>query len=487
MNNKNINVNMDIKYALGKSLDASITKSADLSTKYKLNKDPIGKGAFSTVYYARNNKLDEFAIKRILLSELKEARIDKFHLELNISLTLDHPNIVKCYETFETPTSWYIVTEYCNYGTFHDLIEALQKVEPKRKETLCKYYLTQLKNSLHYLHKRGIIHRDLKPMNILMTKTRETKNDIIVKLADFGFARYFDKNVTNTLGYDDMISTICGSPIYMAPELLIDGRYNTKADMWSFGIIMYELLYGTNPYNYPKKVANLVKLMTEKPIPYEKKFSSRCIDLMKQLLQIDPTKRITWDAFFDHQWFHVSSSQPDDADEIFKFDDDKLPAKQIEKKDIGDTKQLGPAKKENKLIPLPQINEIIDEDLLTDSTKEDQPKNDPTVGSQIKENPEDTIGDDGRQRAEKDIIENKYDTRTSGVLSDYVDDYFSHPDIAKHVATQLSDSTLSDYIVIDKTQVGTSKHKVYEEAYTSSLIKILTSSINFMFGHSKSY
>ena len=57
-----------------------------------------------------------------------------------------------------------------------------------------------------------------------------------------------------------MISTICGSPIYMAPELLIDKRYNTKADMWSFGIIMYELLYGTNPYNYPSSISNLVTL-----------------------------------------------------------------------------------------------------------------------------------------------------------------------------------------------------------------------------------
>ena len=198
MNNKNINVNMDIKYALGKSLDASITKSADLSTKYKLNKDPIGKGAFSTVYYARNNKLDEFAIKRILLSELKEARIDKFHLELNISLTLDHPNIVKCYETFETPTSWYIVTEYCRGGTLFEVLHRkLNVIIPWKQRIKIARDIALGMNYLHSLTPQ-IIHRDLKSLkfycvhylSLMFEEPFETDGKFNIKIVDFGLSRF---------------------------------------------------------------------------------------------------------------------------------------------------------------------------------------------------------------------------------------------------------------------------------------------------------
>ncbi len=269
-------------------------------SKYTYSKQPIGKGSFSTVYKAVDDSGKTYALKCIDASRLEKHRIDKLYSELKISSQLNHKNIVKCYETFTTKDKWYIVNEYCDYGTFRNLINSLKEVsELNKREELAFYYLIQLRNALYYLHKKNIIHRDLKPENILMTKIDD---DIIVKLADFGFSRYFQNN-SDTSGYDDLIGTICGSPLYMAPELLVDMRYNIKADLWSFGIIMYEMIYGKNPYPIGINQMQLIEYVKNKKIKYDCIFSDTCMDLIKSLLCHDPKDRINWDDFFNHKWF----------------------------------------------------------------------------------------------------------------------------------------------------------------------------------------
>lgn len=272
------------------------------AVKYKYDKVPIGTGSFSKVYRGKDAKENDVAIKIIDLSKLDKSRIDKFLLELEISSKISHENIVKTIEIFKTTDHWYIVNEFCNYGTFADLIKAMNDVKSKEKEIFCNYYFSQLRDAMYYLNQRNIIHRDLKPQNILLTRTKiKDEYEVIVKLADFGFARYFDPEIKS--GFDDMISTICGSPIYMAPELLIDMKYNTKADLWSYGVIMYEFLYGKNPYNYPTNIPDLRNLIINKKIDFPVIYSDKCIDLLKRLLMTDPSYRISWNDFFEHDWF----------------------------------------------------------------------------------------------------------------------------------------------------------------------------------------
>lgn len=290
MNNEEINISLKCSKNMEK-------------TKYILKKIPIGKGSFSTVYHATDSQKNEYAIKKIKLDKLEPERLAKFMQELDISIQMNHENIVKCNEIFKTDRHWYIVNEYCNYGTFSDLISALIEVNTKQRENLCHYYLNQLKNALYYLNINNIIHRDLKPQNILLTKEKNKNNEVIVKLADFGFSRYFNKQQTSLNNCDDMEATICGTPMYMAPELLIDGKYNKRADLWSYGVIMYELLYGKNPYNYPKNITHLMHLIKQQKINYCDGFSNDCTTLIKSLLAINPNDRITWDDFFDHKWF----------------------------------------------------------------------------------------------------------------------------------------------------------------------------------------
>lgn len=278
--------------------------------KYKImNKTPLGKGMFSTVYHAENENKHPFAIKCISLDKLTNT--DKFLLELDISMKMKHRNIVKAYEVFKTSKHWYIVCEYCDNGTLCNIIDILKtgKYSYSDRELIAKKYLTQLKNALKYLYKNNIVHRDLKPSNILIQGS--VPNDIL-KLADFGFSRYFenndlnnDLNTNDNLNHDNknMMNSFCGTPLYMAPELLKNKNYTNSADLWSFGIIMYELLYGINPYNYPLNIGNLIYLMENQEINFEPLYSSDCIDLLKSLLKIDPSNRISWDNFFSHQWF----------------------------------------------------------------------------------------------------------------------------------------------------------------------------------------
>lgn len=274
--------------------------------KYKLYKKTIGRGSFSTVYLGKDKFNNLVAVKQISLSKIKSDQTSKFLRELDISMKLNHPNIVKCYDIFKTEKHWYIVSEYCESGTLQNILLSLDKYDHQQREIIVKKILNDLKKAIYYLISNNIIHRDLKPSNILLKKvsTRENIISFSIKLADFGFARYFSNEIENSdVGYNNMIDTICGSPIYMAPELLINFKYHMKADLWSFGVIMYELLYGENPYCFPKNIPELRKLIIEKEIIYPQYFTSDCIDLMKSLLSTDPENRISWQKFFSHKWF----------------------------------------------------------------------------------------------------------------------------------------------------------------------------------------
>lgn len=309
-------------------------KKVILRTKYKYKKKPIGKGSFATVFFAVNAKGEKFALKRIELSKLDPKRMDKFMLELEISQKISHENIVKCFDVIKTDHHWFLVNELCDGGTFEEIITEFKKIDTQQRELHGHHYLSQLKNALCYLHSNSIIHRDLKPANILIKKLANSTSDSacnsscnsacdslneIVKLADFGLARYFENKSQNSDGYDNMIQTMCGSPIYMAPEIILNDLYNIKADLWSFGIIMYELLYGTNPYNYPKSISNLGELMKSKKISFPNTLTPICINLLQNLLKVDPVERLSWNDFNNHEWFQqILTTESDESIETFE-------------------------------------------------------------------------------------------------------------------------------------------------------------------------
>ena len=309
-----------------KSYDSKYSQLNADTFEYKLEKKPIGKGSFSSVYLAYDKLGNKFALKRINKSKIPMNYVEKFSLELDILTELNHVNVLKCYEIKISSTHWFIITEYCDGGTLQDVILALMPIDNlKEKENKTKTILKQLVNALKYLNSKNIVHRDLKPMNVLFVKSNpnpgpDSNPNFILKLADFGFAKYFDLKQIDKDGTIDMAGTICGSPIYMAPELLVHSIFNIKCDLWSFGVIMYEMLYGENPYNYPKDIPNLIELINKQKIFIDDIYSSECVDLIKSLLTVDYVKRIGWEQFLSHKWFGFGSGSDAGSDSEFELD-----------------------------------------------------------------------------------------------------------------------------------------------------------------------
>lgn len=269
----------------------------------------IGQGSFSTVYFAYDDKNSIYAIKRIQLDKIKKSVISKFLLELNISSSLNHNNIIKCHETLKTENNWYIVTEYCDGGTLIDYLKdrkILQTIDYEKREQDIKQIMVQLKDGLKYLTGKKIYHRDLKPQNILF---KNEGGNIVLKIADFGFARYFSNDSLTADGYYNMATTFCGSPLYMAPELILENKYNIKADLWACGVILYEMMYEKNPFEKPTSIPQLSKRMKDGTISFPAQYSVNCINLVKSLLTINPRQRIEWIDFFNHPWI---SDRPSD-------------------------------------------------------------------------------------------------------------------------------------------------------------------------------
>eukprot|EP01105_Mastigella_eilhardi_P001941 TRINITY_DN12385_c1_g1_i5.p1 TRINITY_DN12385_c1_g1~~TRINITY_DN12385_c1_g1_i5.p1 ORF type:complete len:448 (+),score=105.94 TRINITY_DN12385_c1_g1_i5:437-1780(+) len=154
--------------------------------------------------------------------------------------------------------------------------------------------MRQLAAGLETLYKKNIIHRDLKPQNLLLHKDR--RGVMTLKLADFGFARFVDNQ-------QELLATICGSPLYMAPEVLHNEKYSRKSDLWSVGVILFEMLTGCQPFGGKSQVELYNnQRSTQFVVPPDVKVSDSLHDLLGRLLEFDSENRITWEDFFRHQW-----------------------------------------------------------------------------------------------------------------------------------------------------------------------------------------
>ena len=197
---------------------------------------------------------------------------------------LKHKNIIKLYDTIQNEKYIYIIMEYCKYGDLRNFLKS-KPINEYKTQIIMKQIISGLK----YLYDNKVFHRDLKPQNILVSK------NCIIKITDFGLAKEYEENILS--------DTICGSPIYMAPEIIKNDKYSNKADIWSLGVIFYELLTGETPYKV-KKYDELVSSIKNKDviIPKYLKISNNARDLLSKLLIKDSDDRITWYEIFNHPW-----------------------------------------------------------------------------------------------------------------------------------------------------------------------------------------
>ncbi len=309
----------------------------------------IGTGSFAKVYLGSLDSTEKLvAIKRIDKKTIN-TRIQKcITSELSIIKNLEHENIVKTFAIEETDNYIDIIMEYCNGGSLDALFSSTGDNKYSTlsgdSENMVQYFMKQLKSGLKYLYDKNIVHRDLKPANLLLISLpayldkhrkliskQEIPEEIIVnadhqkndkisrkillkdylienyhefglKLCDFGLARELEA--------DTLTATMCGSPYYMAPEIISGHRYNNKTDLWSVGIIMYQLLFDKSPYNDAKNLNDLVYNLRRHPVRYpfednekDYRLSSSCKSMLFGLLHRDSEKRICYMTFFNHPWF----------------------------------------------------------------------------------------------------------------------------------------------------------------------------------------
>ncbi|KAL8039316.1 hypothetical protein ABFS82_10G027000 [Erythranthe guttata] len=261
----------------------------------------IGAGSFSTVWHARHRVHGtEFAIKEIVTSQLNPKLQESLKSEIFILKRVNHPNIIRLHDMIEEPGKIYIVLEYCKGG---DLSMYIQRRQGRIPEETAKHFMQQLAEGLKVLHKNDLVHRDLKPQNLLLSTNGDNS---VLKIADFGFAR--------SLPSRGLAETLCGSPLYMAPEIMELKKYDAKADLWSVGTILFQLVTGKTPFTGSNQIQLLQNIITSTQLqfpPEAKDLDPHCMDLCRKLLRRNPVERLTYEEFFNHPY--LSRRQPDES------------------------------------------------------------------------------------------------------------------------------------------------------------------------------
>ena len=270
------------------------------SKKYEIL-SKLGSGSFGNVYLARNKFTDEkVALKQIKKSSANLLSDGEIKDEIEILKNLDHPDIVRIIESFNTKNSYILITEYCEGGELFD------QVKNQLSETQIAVIFRQLLSGLAYLHSNNVVHRDLKLENILIheiEKSKTTGEDLFnIKIIDFGTARIFDKNRKP--------QSIVGSSYYIAPEVLRQ-KYNKECDLWSVGVILYMFIVGHAPFDGcddEEITNNIHRGVYRKNDRRWIKASKEVKDLIQKLLTYRPSQRLTAMQALNHPWFKMTDS-----------------------------------------------------------------------------------------------------------------------------------------------------------------------------------
>lgn len=283
-----------------------------------VGEDQLGDGSYAVVKPAiRRNNGAEVAIKQIHKRFLvTEAAQQAVRTEVEIHLRLQHRNIVRLLEVYETEAFLYLVMEKARHGTLKTLLNRQRRFP----EALAAKLAQQIVRGIFFLHESGVVHCDIKPENVLLTDSRSSSNqdanddtvkdvktcELQVELCDFGLSvkvpdvRFF-KHTGDV--HKVPFTGMTGSAGYMAPELFDSQPYGKPIDLWSVGIIVYEMLTGFQPFYPPSSCLS-------EPVQFQvriwKKFSPEAQDFVTHLLERDPSKRFTAEQALTHPWFDTA-------------------------------------------------------------------------------------------------------------------------------------------------------------------------------------
>jgi len=272
-------------------------ESSSLTKKYEI-KTELGRGAFSIVKLGVNKKSKErVAIKIIDRNDVGTDYEKNIKMEMEILKKVNHPNIISLHEMVEDGNKLYFIMELVTGGELFDRIVEKGSYTEEDAKTLIR----KIVSAIEYLHSKNIAHRDLKPENLLV---KDLENDTEVKIADFGLSKIIDEN--------KMMQTACGTPGYVAPEVLNAEGYDKEVDMWSIGVIAYILLCGFPPFyseSVPEVFEQIMKAEYDYPEEYWDEISREAKDFIDNLLVVDVARRLTATQALRHDWLKKTKSK----------------------------------------------------------------------------------------------------------------------------------------------------------------------------------
>ncbi|XP_039604343.1 serine/threonine-protein kinase 33 [Polypterus senegalus] len=268
----------------------------------------LGQGSFGVVYETVHNETGKkWAIKKVNREKAGSSAVWLLEREVGILKRVHHEHIIHLEEVFETPKRMYLVTELCDGGELKEILQ--RKKYFTENET--RHIISSLAAAIVYLHKKDIVHRDLKLENILVKNYDNdnlNENEILlnIKVTDFGLAVQ-----TGGVGSENMLQATCGTPIYMAPEVINAHDYSQQCDVWSIGVIMYMLLCGSPPFmasSEEKLFEQIKKGDLNFADPIWNAISDAARNVIRCLLKVDPAHRITASELLDNPWITGDTS-----------------------------------------------------------------------------------------------------------------------------------------------------------------------------------
>ena len=295
--------------------DHSFTAPKEVGQKYVVG-DIIGDGNFAVVRKckSRGTKQD-FALK-IIDKAKRQGKEHMIESEIAILTLVSHNHIIELLEVFDYPDEKYLVTEYVRGG---DLFDAIA-IDTKYSERVSRRMITDMTSALKYLHDKMIVHRDIKPENLLVLylESEDKGPDRLrsLKLGDFGLAQLVSEPLFTVIQIMTILTPkstqnfcfqVCGTPTYVAPEILAETGYGVKVDVWATGVIMYILLVGFPPFssrtnNQEELFDQILSGLFEFNSPDWDDISYSAKELISWMLQVDPLQRYSAYEVLEHPW-----------------------------------------------------------------------------------------------------------------------------------------------------------------------------------------
>ncbi|KAF9959247.1 Serine/threonine-protein kinase ark1 [Modicella reniformis] len=247
---------------------------------------PLGKGMFGQVYLMRERQSGYIvALKVILKSELLKYKMEhQLRREIDIQSNLKHKNILRLDTFFHDKTRIYLVLEYAPQGELYKKLKQMNQFP----EWQASKYIYELASALAYLHRKHIIHRDIKPENLLLGIHGE------LKISDFGWSVHAPSSRR---------TTICGTLDYLAPEMVEGKDHSSPVDLWSLGVLCYEFLVGTPPFEVlDEDVQKTYDKIAKVDLFIPKHVSEEAKDLIRKLLRYLPDQRLALERVLLHPW-----------------------------------------------------------------------------------------------------------------------------------------------------------------------------------------